>query len=203
MAAGLSGWSRLGEEKRSGRGGEMRWKGKESAEEGEGAACFEVSPRWPEEVKSHVHLQVNVQKKCHLFPEESSYTPHSWTTACDTLYCTCVKNLMVTLSKCWKQSSRYSCLRGLTFGCHMQNVIRAWTILGYFVALAAGCLHAMSCFYPETRSWEYSVFASYETSWSFLQMFPQTFQTEVKDFFCFLQSVFVRTKQPMCHLYRR
>ena len=45
MVVGLSGWSRLSEEKRSGRGGEMRWKEKESTEEGEGAACFEVSPR--------------------------------------------------------------------------------------------------------------------------------------------------------------
>lgn len=59
---------------------EGRWGGerRKASEEGEGAACFEVSPRWPEEVKSHVNLRVNVQKKYHLLTEQSSYIPHSW-----------------------------------------------------------------------------------------------------------------------------
>lgn len=70
------------------------------------------------------------------------------------LRCTRVGNLMITLSTWWKQSSRHSCLRGLTFGCHMQNVRRAWAILGYFAALPVGCLHVMSCCKHIHKSWD-------------------------------------------------
>lgn len=67
---------------------------------GEGAACFEVSPRWPEEVKSHVDLQVNVQNKGHLLPKGSSRTPCSWTTAWNML----VKNIAFKILKGVKSS---------------------------------------------------------------------------------------------------
>lgn len=67
---------------------------------GERAACFEVSPRWPEEVKSHVDLQVNVQNKGHLLPKGSSRTPCSWTTAWNML----VKNIALKILKGVKSS---------------------------------------------------------------------------------------------------
>lgn len=67
---------------------------------GERAACFEVSPRWPEEVKSHVDLQVNVQNKGHLLLKGSSRTPCSWTTAWNML----VKNIALKILKGVKSS---------------------------------------------------------------------------------------------------
>lgn len=150
----LSGWSQLSEEKRSGWGGEMRWKKKGSIEKGEGAACFEVSPRWPEEVKSCVNLQINAQEErrkkenaiCLLKRVVLLHT------ACDTLYWSYVCNLMVTFSERWKQSRRCKHFWELTFGCHMLNVICAWMILGSFCRLPWR-LHVLSCL-KHLQSWD-------------------------------------------------
>lgn len=91
--------SPLNEKMRFGQGGER--KASQEGDGGEGAACFEVSPRWPEEVKSHVTLQVNVQNKGHLLPEENSQAPRSWTAAWQMP----VKNVIFKTLKGAEQSS--------------------------------------------------------------------------------------------------
>lgn len=118
-----------------GYGREMRGKERGSAlGEGEGGACFEVSPRWPEEVKSRVNLQVNARGDGEQCPQLQR------TPCCNAAMCVWVKQR--GKPECGSERRQCSCSSRSTFACMSKMPIMHTT--GRFRARCGTYFHVSS-----------------------------------------------------------